>query len=1798
MKKIYLFLGLLLFTVMGAFAQNTCSYVFYLHDGYGDGWNNAKINVKQGNTVVQSVTFTTYASDNTVTVTLNEGLTYDLVWVSGNYDDECSFEVTYNGITLFTCSDATELPSGSFFTFTGCSTCFPPSPFAVAVSTSDVDLAWHADGNTQWEYTYGATNFDPDGASASISTTTDTFVNVSGLNTGTNYDFYIRSICDPTVNQVSAWKKYVISMPQNSVGEIPYSTGFETGDDGSNWTIVNGSNPNKWYIGTAAHSTGSRALYISDNNGNTYSYDGYDESNVWAYRDIDLGTNGTDHMLSFDWKCEGYGYFYSGYEEYYDYMDVYIGVPVTVGNGAPVGATFLGRYMNNTSWQRENVLINNQLSGVQRLYFHWINSDYTYSTSYLPAAVDNISITEINCGSIDSVVVSAITSNSVTITPYTSNGASDYVLYYKKVEDATYDSVLVFISSDYTLQNLSSGTAYEIYMKVDCSNDNYGFPSNVMVFTTQCDYITAESLPYTEGFEAYASLNETFPTCWHGLNTYSGSYPYPYITTSENYTGSRALYFYASSSTYNLAALPEIDPNLDVNTLTLSFMIKGYNSYYAASYNAIVGVMDSVNDLTTFVPVDTVVATSATNWNSVEVSFDNYTGNGKYIAILNKTTEPTYTNNIIFIDDVVLYVTSDCRRPTDVTASNIQSDSVTLTWTPQGTETSWMVVVVPAGTDPDAVAYTPVTSNTVSVGDLLPITTYDAYVKADCGNETSIWTAPCQFTTGCGSYSVPFIEDFDALQMPPTQCWEMATGYLDIVSTLTSSTYGWSTSSTEIISGNGACAYINIFGTSRDNWLISPTIDLGDGSSQYQIEFDTKLTNYYSSSATDLNGVDDIFAVVVSTDNGQTWSKTNAFIWDNDSTSNSYGTYNDFADVVTHFEIPLVDNNNLPYSGLVRIALYGESTISNADNNLYIDNFAVNPLTSCRRPTQLSFSNITQDQVTVSWTPGSTETEWNVVIVPSDSDMTTGIPEHVTDTFNTFSNLLANTNYKIYLQADCGSGETSGYVIGVVRTLCSAIDSLPFFEGFENYTANGSGYPDCWSKLSVPTGNDIYVYNYNASTGNRDLAFSTYAGETNIAILPQFDPTLYPLNTLQVSFNLVSTTLGEQFIVGYITNPMDASTFVGLDTIVCSSTYVSEYFDTPLNQCTATNAQIAFKATANISAYSSSFYLDDVQVDMMPDCPNPSNLHVTSTTLNSIDVAWTPRGNENEWEVAYDVIGFDVDNATPTTVYNPSFTATNLYDTLTYDFYVRAVCGVDGVSSWRGPVTVMPGSFYMSMTGTDTLILCGGHIYDNGGPEDDYGLNCNSTLVVMPDAPGMIVQLQGTYAVESGYDYLRIYDGSNNLGTLLFESSSESGTVPLVESTTGPLTIVFTSDYMICDEGFDLAVSCAPAPTCIKPYQFTVDGTTDSSVTLSWVERGNATAWDIEYGTQGFVPGQGTMVVATTNPFTIGNLVMNTTYDFYVRANCGGGDESDWVGPVSGTPGVFVMPTIGQYSVSMCGGTICDDGGPSDNYSDDCDVLLVVNPDTPGMFVRLTGTINIESYDWFVIFDGNNTDGNVLFDSDNSTNIDVVSTTGPLTIYFESDGSVTYSGFEIQVSCESGQTPPVQTCNTPTNVTVGNVTANSAVVDWTQEGTPDSWTVSYKKGSVNTWTTANTTTHPYTITNLEPETSYTVFVKANCGDATSEQSAQVSFITGVGVNNYELDNTLVYPNPTTGKFRIENSEFRIESVEVYDVYGKLLQAVEVRDNSVELDASAYASGMYFVRVMCDEGIVTKSIIKK
>ena len=88
-----------------------------------------------------------------------------------------------------------------------------------------------------------------------------------------------------------------------------------------------------------------------------------------------------------------------------------------------------------------------------------------------------------------------------------------------------------------------------------------------------------------------------------------------------------------------------------------------------------------------------------------------------------------------------------------------------------------------------------------------------------------------------------------------------------------------------------------------------------------------------------------------------------------------------------------------------------------------------------------------------------------------------------------------------------------------------------------------------------------------------------------------------------------------------------------------------------------------------------------------------------------------------------------------------------------------------------------------------------------------------------------------------------------------------------------------------------------PAPSCLPVLDLSVSNITTDSVVVSWTETGNATAWNIEYGPVGFTPGQGTVVAANSNPYTLTGLTSQTAYDYYVQADCGAGNVSPWAGP-------------------------------------------------------------------------------------------------------------------------------------------------------------------------------------------------------------------------------------------------------------------------------------------------------------
>ena len=83
-------------------------------------------------------------------------------------------------------------------------------------------------------------------------------------------------------------------------------------------------------------------------------------------------------------------------------------------------------------------------------------------------------------------------------------------------------------------------------------------------------------------------------------------------------------------------------------------------------------------------------------------------------------------------------------------------------------------------------------------------------------------------------------------------------------------------------------------------------------------------------------------------------------------------------------------------------------------------------------------------------------------------------------------------------------------------------------------------------------------------------------------------------------------------------------------------------------------------------------------------------------------------------------------------------------------------------------------------------------------------------------------------------------------------------------------------------------------PACMAPYALTYDNVENHSVELSWIEQGEATAWQIMVnGDEEFI------VDATTNPFVLTGLAADSTQFVQVRANCGAEDGvSEWSGAV------------------------------------------------------------------------------------------------------------------------------------------------------------------------------------------------------------------------------------------------------------------------------------------------------------
>ena len=169
-------------------------------------------------------------------------------------------------------------------------------------------------------------------------------------------------------------------------------------------------------------------------------------------------------------------------------------------------------------------------------------------------------------------------------------------------------------------------------------------------------------------------------------------------------------------------------------------------------------------------------------------------------------------------------------------------------------------------------------------------------------------------------------------------------------------------------------------------------------------------------------------------------------------------------------------------------------------------------------------------------------------------------------------------------------------------------------------------------------------------------------------------------------------------------------------------------------------------------------------------------------------------------------------------------------------------------------------------------------------------------------------------------------------------------------------------------------------------------------------------------------------------------------------------------------------------------------------------------------------------------------------------------------------------------------TPPVA----PTNLIAAEIDSTSIKLVWSAVGNAVSYNV-YQ----DTVVIATVELPTYTVDSLMPETEYCFTVTAVNPVGESEKSVEVCATTASADAIEELTSSFnIYPNPVSDKLYIETqTQTQTLTVVVYDMFGRQQSMVNGQQSTV-IDVTNLNSGVYFVKVVTENGETVKRFIKK
>ncbi|MEM1322718.1 MAG: fibronectin type III domain-containing protein [Bacteroidota bacterium] len=234
-------------------------------------------------------------------------------------------------------------------------------------------------------------------------------------------------------------------------------------------------------------------------------------------------------------------------------------------------------------------------------------------------------------------------------------------------------------------------------------------------------------------------------------------------------------------------------------------------------------------------------------------------------------------------------------------------------------------------------------------------------------------------------------------------------------------------------------------------------------------------------------------------------------------------------------------------------------------------------------------------------------------------------------------------------------------------------------------------------------------------------------------------------------------------------------------------------------------------------------------------------------------------------------------------------------------------------SAWAGPIT---------FNTRPAPPACDGRFLDNGGSLFEYSPTTYDSVTICPEQAGFAVSIQfSEFDLQADgntcIDQLFIYDGDDTSdprieapggtnGSWCWDRSgtTASGSGDLLNQTitssdvTGCLTFIFQADSLGGNTGWVGSISCNPTQNCSTPQALSATNITESTATLNWQAIGTTgLSFTLSWGLIGINPEAGTQVTTPDESYDLTGLIGSTSYEFYVRQDCGVFGTSDWVGP-------------------------------------------------------------------------------------------------------------------------------------------------------------------------------------------------------------------------------------------------------------------------------------------------------------